>query len=130
MDMENVVTVARMSRFSADPADINAQLIPMRYRLTPEAVERLAQSPDPERIRTELESMGYRAEAGAPTVELLTEEISLKFLRHTLRLSQSSALVYFALAELLSIENKNIKTVIEGIRYGMPSGDIMSLLVL
>ena len=130
MDMENVVTVARMSRFSADPADINAQLIPMRYRLTPEAVERLAQSPDPERIRAELESMGYRAEASAPTVELLTEEISLKFLRHTLRLSQSSALVYFALAELLSIENKNIKTVIEGIRYGMPSGDIMSLLVL
>lgn len=130
MDMENVVTVARMSRFSADPADINAQLIPMRYMLTPEAVERLAQSPDPERIRAELESMGYRAEAGAPTVELLTEEISLKFLRHTLRLSQSSALVYFALAELLSIENKNIKTVIEGIRYGMPSGDIMSLLVL
>lgn len=132
MDMENVVTVARMSRFSADPADINAQLIPMRYKLTPEAVERLAQDPDPERIRTELESMGYRAQAGAPTptVELLAEEISLKFLRHTLRLSQSSALVYFALAELLSIENKNIKTVIEGIRYGMPSGDIMSLLVL
>lgn len=132
MDMENVVTAARMSRFSADPADIHAQLIPMRYRLTPETVERLVQTPDPESIREELERIGYRAgeDVHAPTVELLTDTISMKFLRHTLRLSQSSALVYFSLAELLFIENKNIKTIIEGIRYGMPSGDIMSLLVL
>lgn len=132
VDMENVVTIARMSRFSAALSDVSAQIIPLKYRLSPAVVERLAQIKDTEQIRAELENIGYRAAANAaiPTAELLCDNISQKYLKHSLRLSKSAAVVYFALAELLYIENRNIKTIIEGIRYGMPSGEIMSLLVL
>lgn len=132
IDMENVVTIVRMGRFSADLADVSAQIIPLRHRLSPAVVERLAQMKDTEQIRAELENIGYRAapSANTPTAELLCDSISQKYLRHCLRLSQSAAVAYFALAELLYIENRNIKTIIEGIRYGMPSGEIMSLLVL
>lgn len=131
IDMENVVTIARMSRFSADLSDVKAQIIPLRHRLSPAVIERLTQMKDTEQLRAELESIGYRApDVATPTAELLCDNISQKFLKHSLQLSQSAALVYFALAELLYIENRNIKTIIEGIRYGMPSGEIMSLLVL
>lgn len=129
-DMANVVTVYRYSAiFGAEASQI--PLIEFKYRLSEDVVERLVRLDSAEKIAAELSEIGYHFEGAPPkTVELLTDRISLDFLRKTLRLSKSSAVTYLALAELLSIELKNIKTLIEGIRYGMDGGRILEMLVI
>ncbi len=130
VDMANVVTLYRYSVvFGSEPENI--PLIDFRYRLSDEVVERLAHELSAERIAEALSEIGYSAEGDVPpTIELLTERISLDFLKKTLHLSQSPAVAYFALSECLSIELANIKTIIEGIRYGMNSSKILELLVV
>lgn len=133
IDMENVVTCYRMGAFFKLSGEaVKQALIPFRYRLSDEVTDRLIAAGSAEEIRKELSAIGYRADSAASldTVELLTERISLDYLRKSLRLSQSAAVVYFSLTECLGIEIKNIRTVIEGIRYGMPASEIFNMLVI
>ncbi|MCM1164994.1 MAG: V-type ATPase subunit [Lachnospiraceae bacterium] len=132
IDMENVVSVHRYTVFfGGDAESVRGSLIPFRYRLTGETIERLAAEKDIARISAALADIGYRHGAETPqTVELLTERISLDYLRKTLRLSQNASVVYLALTELLEIELKNIKTLIEGIRYGLDGAVILNMLVI
>lgn len=132
IDMENVVSVQRYTMFFGEDADkVKGSLIPFKYRLSNEAIERLSAEKDIARISAELENIGYRHGSEVPqTVELLTERISLDYLRKTLRLSQNASVVYLALTELLEIELKNIKTLIEGIRYGLDGAMILNMLVI
>lgn len=132
IDMENVVTLYRYAKIFGTPAeDIPGKLIGFKYRLSDEVIERLVECRDVDKIAAELSSVGYGINGEIPqSVEQLTERISLDFMKKTLRLSQSSYVVYFALSECLAVELKNIKTVIEGIRYGMKGSDILDMLVL
>lgn len=133
IDMRNVVTLYRYSRlFGAGAQDAKDALIPFRRRLSDEAIERLAAEGDISRIAAELDSMGYglRSQEIPATVEVLTDRINLDNLKKRLRLSQSSSVVYFAFMELLGFELKNIKTIIEGIRYGLDGSAILEMLVV
>lgn len=132
IDMENVVTCCRMQKFGNTPESVKKSLIPFQYRLNEETVERLLQLGDIPKIETELASLGYHADSPAEldTVEQLTEQISMNFLRRMIRLSRNSAAVYYALIECLKIEMRNVKTVIEGIRYGLSSSEILEMLVI
>lgn len=132
IDMENAVLLHRYTMFFGDDTEsVKKELLPFKYRLSGETVERLASERDINRIAAELDNIGYRTSSDVPeTVELLTERISLDYLHKTLRLSQSSSVVYFALTELLEIELKNIKTLIEGIRYGLDGSVILNMLVI
>lgn len=132
IDMQNVVMLYRYTRFfGADDSSVKDVLIPLKYRLSDEAIERLAAQKDIAKIAAELESIGYKAGGDKPdSVELLTERISLDSLRKTMRLSQSSAVVYFAFAECLGIEVNNIMTLIEGVRYGLSGSDILDMIVI
>ncbi len=131
IDMENVVTLYRYARiFGTDAADIPGKLLSFKYRLSEEVVERLAAQKDVNKIAAELASVGYGINGDIPSgVEQLTERISLDFMKKTLRLSQSSSVVYFALIQCLKTELKNVKTIIEGIRYGMKGSDILEMIV-
>lgn len=133
VDMINVVTCCRMKAFGVHRAEeIKHSLLPFHYRLSDEAIERLAQSPDIARTGAELAALGYRTDSDAQfdSAEQLADTISLSYFRRQLRLSRSSAVVCFALAQCLGVETGNIKTVIEGIRYGLSGGEILSMLVL
>lgn len=132
IDMKNVVTCVRMRAFGFGADEVSAQLIPFRYRLNAEAVERIMQLPDIPRTEAALAELGYRTDGKASfsTVEQLTERISLDYFRRTMRLSRSSATVYFCLIECLETELRNIKTLIEGIRYGIPAAELREMLVL
>lgn len=131
IDMENVVTLYRYSMLFKTPVpELPGKLIRFKYRLTDEVIEQLAARKDIDRIAAELAAIGYGLNGETPkTVEVLTERISLDFLKKTLRLSQSSSVVYFALAECLMIELKNVRAIIEGIRYKMKGSDILEMLV-
>ncbi|MBQ4165854.1 MAG: V-type ATPase subunit, partial [Oscillospiraceae bacterium] len=132
VDMENVVTCYRIRAFGADKDSVKDSLLPFKYRLSDEATERILQLESVARIEDELHRLGYRTDAPAQfdTVEQLTETISMNHLRRILRLSQNSAAVYYALLECLKIEQRNVKTAIEGIRYGLPSTEILDMLVI
>ncbi len=132
VDMENVVTCYRMRAFGADKSSAKDALLPFRYRLSGEAAERILQLESVAKIEEELQKLGYRTDAPAhfDTVEQLTETISMDHLRRILRLSQNSAAVYYALIECLKIEQSNVKTAIEGIRYGLGSSEILDMLVI
>ncbi len=132
VDMENVVTCCRMRLFGADNDSVKEAMLPFRYRLNEEATERILQLESVAKIEEELERLGYHTDAPASfdTVEQLAETISMDHLRRILRLSQNSAAVYYALIECLKIEQRNVKTAIEGIRYGLPSSEILGMLVI
>lgn len=130
IDLENAVTVYRHCFFNSDSA-VKKALLPFKFRLSNEAVERLAAEKDIGKIAEELNKIGYKTPVEpSGSVEQLTERISLSYVKKNLRLSQSAAVVYFSLSEMLGIELKNIKTVIEGIRYQLSGSEILSMLVL
>lgn len=132
IDMENVVTLYRNSViFKRDKGSAKSALIPFKYRLSAEVIERLASQNDVDKIAGELGLIGYKLGAETPyTVEQLTERISLDNLKKTLRLSQSASVVYFALIELLTVELKNVNTLIEGVRYRLDGSAILDMLVI
>ena len=133
IDMRNVVTLYRYSRlFGAEAQNAKDALIPFKRRLSNDAIERLASQGDISKIAAELDNMGYglRSQEIPDTVEILTDKINLDYLKTKLRLSQSSSVVYFAFLELLGVEFKNIKTIVEGIRYGLDGGAILEMIVV
>lgn len=132
IDMKNVVTCCRMKAFGYDAGAAAEQIIPFRYRLSRAAIEQLMQQPDIDRVAAQLAEIGFSVDTSAQfqTIEQLTERISLDYLRRTLRISRNSPTVYFCLIECLQIELRNVKTVIEGIRYGLSGSEIMEMLVL
>ncbi len=132
VDMKNVVTCCRMKAFGYDAGEAAEQMIPFKYRLSRPTVEQLMQQPDIESIEARLAEIGFHTDRPArfQTVEQLTESISLEFHRRTMRLSRNSSTVYFCLIECLETELSNVKTIIEGIRYGLPGSEIMQMLVL
>ena len=131
IDMKNVVTVYRYSRFFGSESAKEA-LIPFKRRLSDEVIEELSAEHDIAKIAAKLGEIGYGLHSGEPpqTVELLTDRISLAHLKQLMSLSQSSSVVYFAFMELLGTEFKNIKTVIEGIRYGIDGNAILEMLIV
>ena len=133
IDMRNVVTLFRYTRlFGAEAQDAKEAMLPFGRRLSDEAIERLAAISDISKIAAELDSIGYglRSQDMPETVEVLTEKLNTDYLKKQLRLSRSSSVVYFAFMELLVVELKNIRTVIEGIRYGLDSSAILDMLVV
>lgn len=132
IDMKNVVTCCRMRAFGFDAGTAQQQLIPFRSRLSREVTEQLMQQTDISKIEARLAEIGYRTngEAQFGTIEQLAERISLDYLRRTLRISQNSATVYYCLIECLEIELRNVKTIIEGIRYGLSGNEIFQMLVI
>lgn len=132
IDMTNVVSCCRMRAFSgADSAQIKEKLLPFKYRLTPDAIDSLAEVEDIHKLEQQLAEIGYRTDDTAVfgTPEQLTEKISLDYLRRIMRLSQNSSTVYYALVECMNTELNNIKTIIEGTRYDMSSSEILEMLV-
>lgn len=132
IDMTNVVSYCRMKAFyGADSRQIKEKLLPFRYRLNLEAIDRLAQTEDIRLLEQELAKLAYRTGEAAAfgTAEQLTEKISLDYLRRVIHLSQNSSAVYYALVECMNIELNNIKTIIEGTRYDLSSGEILEMLV-
>ncbi len=133
VDLMNVVICCRIGAFSSvPPEEVKLYLLPFKYRLSDEVIEKLVRDKDVDHAVSVLASMGYKTDSAADfgNIEQLTQRISFDYLRRLLRLSQSSAVVYFALVECLFAEYKNIRTAIEGIRYGLSSAEILDMLVL
>lgn len=132
IDMENVVSCCRMRAFGASAESVKNVLLPFRYRLNGDTIERLLQLTDTDRIEQELAALGYHTdrEAEFTSIEQLTDALSMEHLRRTIRMSRNSAAVYYSLIECLKIEQRNVKTAIEGIRYGLNSSDILDMLVI
>lgn len=133
IEMKNVVTIYRYTRmFGTDVQDAKNALIPFKRRLSDEEIEYLASMDNISKIAARLDELGYglHSQEIPQTVEFLTEKINLDYLKKRLRLSQSSSVVYLAFTELLEVEFRNIKTVVEGIRYGLDGNAILDMLVV
>ena len=132
IDMKNVVTCCRMKAFGFSPQAACEQILPFRYRLSRESIDELMKQPDTNSIARQLAELGFRTDGspGFTAVEQLTERISLEYYRRAMRLSRHSSTVYFCLIECLENELHNVKTIIEGIRYGVSPKDIMEMLVI
>ncbi len=132
IDMENVVSCCRMRAFGVSSETVRKNLLPFKYRLNSDTIDRLLQHNDMDRIEQELSHLGYHTDRNAEfsSIEQLTDLISMDHLRRTMRMSRNSAAVYYSLIECLKIEQRNVKTAIEGIRYGLSSGEILSMLVI
>ncbi len=130
IDMENVVTLFRRAQFSRASGNAKEKLIPFRFKLNDEIIEELADEKDVEALSRRLGKIGYNADGDYATVEQLTERISQKFYDKTLRMTRYASVAYFALTESVCTELRNIRTVVEGVRYELSGTDIMKMLVI
>lgn len=130
IDMENVVTLFRRAQFSQASGGIKEKLIPFRFKLNDEIIEELADEKDVEALSHRLGKIGYYADGDSATVEQLTERISQKFYDKTLRMTRYASVAYFALTESICTELRNIRTVVEGVRYELSGTEIMKMLVI
>ena len=81
-------------------------------------------------LEKKLEEIGYRSSGESGTVEQLTENISRKFYENALHMSSYASVTYFALTESLYAELRNLRTVIEGVRYGLDGEEIVKMLII
>ncbi len=132
IDLENVVSCCRMSAFGASTESVKKNLLPFRYRLKDEVIERLLQITDTGKIEQELSALGYHTDKSAEfsTIEQLADALNMNHLQRTIRLSGNSAAVCYALIGCLKTEQRNVKTAVEGIRYGLSSNEILGMLVI
>lgn len=132
-DMMNAITCFRRKVYFNDSAEqIKAALIPYHNRLKGEALDRVLACGSADEVQEALKKIGYGTalERGLyENVDLFTEKVSFDSFRHRISFSGEAPVVYFALIEYLSVELKNVITIIEGIRYQMPPTEIQRMLV-
>lgn len=107
--------------------------LPYHYRFSEKDMKRLLEKSDSEPIETLIRKHPYFK--SCPDTEAMDFETAvsyskLNFFRKKLMLSQYDSVVLFSFAELMEIELSNLTTIIEGIRYSIPSAEIEKMLII
>ncbi len=136
IDLENLVRIIRLKDYfnSASPEYIRTSLIPHGNVMKENAV-RLAECKDSGAVLAEAAKMkAFRKRLGeldrCRRIDELTDRYLLKRCRHEIYFSPHPAVVMISYLYISEIEVANIIKIIEGIRYELPPGEIMDLLIL
>ena len=131
-DLDNLLTSYRMrSYFKMDTDSIAQTLLPYHYRVTVAQIEAILDDSDAENnLRNLLKKRFFKdnIEFDENNLEIAVRRYNHRFFRTRLAMTQSGMIAFYSLMMLLEIEKNNVTTIIEGIRYSVPSGGIERLL--
>jgi V/A-type H+-transporting ATPase subunit C len=132
-DLYNLAVIYRMKSFpGADAARVEGCLILLdESAIRADTRRALLNTGDSDALLSRLRGLPLLrgAAAGGNSIESLLDGARLANSRRLLRFSVHPAVAVFCYMTLLRLETENITAIIEGIRYGVPPGEIASLLV-
>lgn len=107
--------------------------LPYHNRFSEKDMRLLLEKSDSESIEALIRKHPYfrnSAESENTDFEAMISRTKLDFFRKKLMLSQYDSVVLFSYAELMAIEISNLTSIIEGIRYSIPSAEIEKMLII
>lgn len=107
--------------------------LPYHSRFSEKDMRKLLEKSDSEPIEALIRKHPYfkgSADKENADFETMVSQSKLDFFRKKLMLSQYDSVVLFSFAELMAIEISNLTTIIEGIRYSIPSAEIEKMLII
>lgn len=135
LDMLNVQWIYRSKKYYAlPPADIYALLIPVQYRLKSEDIKKMAEAATMDDFFAVLKGTYYgnipTAEVQEhPDLEALNEQIQNRIYHMVSRKNPYSIAILDSYLYFKELEKQRLITTIEGIRYGLSPGEIISLVI-
>ena len=137
IEILNLSLIYRLKTFfHRSPGEIQRELLPFYYKLTPRSLELLLE-PLPDQKFVEYANLSSYSVYSAKMkdiqfnyVEDYTRHLIYFISRKLIRFSASAPVAFYSLMTLSQIELENITTIIEGIRYGNPVSEIEKLLIL
>lgn len=133
LDLLNLQWIYRAKRYyHLPPSDIYALLIPVNYKLRSPDIRRLTESSGEEEFFSVLKSTWYGGDRypsldGQPDLELLLHQILNQIYANTGRRHPYSIAILDSYLYFKEREKRRIITILEGIRYGLKTGDILAL---
>lgn len=135
LDMLNIQWIYRSKKYYSLPsADIYALLIPVQYRLKAEQITRMVEAATLDDFFMALKDTYYgtltKAEVQEhPSLEALNEQIQNRIYHMVSRKNPYSVAILDSYLYFKELEKQKLITTIEGIRYGLPPGEIISLVI-
>ncbi|MCX7715104.1 MAG: V-type ATPase subunit [Clostridia bacterium] len=135
IDLLNILWIYRSKKYYQTPNEIiYTYLIPVRYKLLREDISRMVESENIDDIIKIVSKTRYKAlfddvEKGI-FIEINYKKVLYKTARKVFLMSPGSVAAVFAYFHIKENEIENIKTIIEGIRYGLDTDSISELLIL
>lgn len=133
-DMYNIKICYRLKGlFKMSTEEVAAHALPFYGRFDKNTMERILTKADNEPILPLLLKLPYFKDINAEQevdIETAVYTSNKRYYDSKLALSQCDSTVIYALIELLQIENRNLTTVIEGVRYSLEPSQIEKMLIL
>ncbi len=137
-ELSNIYNAFRYKAFSsADYEEISHILFPVPSKMTKFKLSELMNTETAEQYLEVLKTTGYgrrmneeNSEISRATISHDIETLKNKLAKSYLRKTTNAAVSIYTILFLLTTEVKNIVTIIEGIRYGVPVQSIEELLVI
>ena len=107
--------------------------LPYHYRFSERDMKTMLEKSDSEPIEALIRKHPYfrhSKDIENADFETAVAYSNLQFFKDRLMLSQYDSVVLFSLVELMTIELSNLTTIIEGIRYSIPSAEIEKMLII
>lgn len=137
VELMNVLSIYRLKKYySADPSLIKTLIHPYNYRISQKLINEMINAESAQEVldlffaRTPYRHDVPREEIENAHVDVLLRIVSYRTARRFLRFSTNPSVVLLAFIELSETEISEIVTIIEGIRYGLSSEEIMAMIVI
>ncbi|MCL2664091.1 MAG: V-type ATPase subunit [Defluviitaleaceae bacterium] len=131
IDIRNIIWMYRLKFFfGINDARIYTYLIPIHYRLKPSDIRQLAECAHEDLFTEKIQSTAYKNIFGDFTKPERKFDLHMqKLLAQTAGKCRDTPACAVSFLFDLEIEIKNLTTVIEGVRYGLAAGSILSQLI-
>ena len=116
-----------------DTQEVLRYTLPFYSRFDRNLMEQVLSIGDNERILPQLLKLPYFkdvADIEGIDIETAVYTSNKRYYEGRLALSQCASVVMYSLVELMMIENRNLTTVIEGVRYSLEPSEIEKMLIL
>lgn len=133
VELSNITKLYRYKKFyQDDDANVRNALIDYQSRLSNSMLEKLIAAPDVKTLLTLLANSPYKIlidDNEYVYIEYYTDQVKCNTAKRFMYFTTAAPLVFSAFQELLELEVNNLITIIEGIRYKIPSDDIEQMLI-
>lgn len=135
VDLINIINSYRMKSFFGDDGEeISEKMLPFYGRLSPEKLEEIYSARDKEEFIKRFSATVYGRQLADSGCDMNDLEHNANLLRYkyaklALKKSSSAPVSVYSFMYLMNIELKNITSIIEGVRYGLPPKQIESLII-
>lgn len=133
IELANIIKIYRMKKFyRASPEDIKDNLIHEYSRITKSQMDELIDLDDPNSILRYLEKSSlskYTDNAEYVYVEYFADRIRYNLSKRYMYYASAVPKIYTSFLFLREIEIENLTNIIEGVRYNLPSSEILPMLI-